>query len=181
MLRKFDKYKIGDYVRWYQLNKDGEVTQDQQGTVVEVSEGRPDNIVAELHTAYFDNTEDIKINLHRYETVIPTDGVFDEGTSFSRAVPHFWYVNLYSVGRNFGGPEEGGWWYDEGEPIASIPVHSEEDRKRVCNELHTAYVLPELEGKRHDRYSWHLGGEDLVLCVEDHFAAHYPTERPHYE
>jgi len=26
------------------------------------------------------------------------------------------YVNAYRVSRAYGGPEEGGWWYDVGEP-----------------------------------------------------------------
>ena len=32
------------------------------------------------------------------------------------------YVNAYAVTRHYGGPEEGGWWYNAGEPLASIPV-----------------------------------------------------------
>jgi hypothetical protein len=35
------------------------------------------------------------------------------------------YVNAYRVSRAYGGPEEGGWWYDVGEPMASVPIHSE--------------------------------------------------------
>ena len=33
-----------------------------------------------------------------------------------------WYVNVYSMTRHYGGPEEGGWWYNAGEPLASVPV-----------------------------------------------------------
>tara|TARA_R110002020_G_scaffold215083_1_gene422209 strand:+ start:3012 stop:3404 length:393 start_codon:yes stop_codon:yes gene_type:complete len=32
------------------------------------------------------------------------------------------YVNAYSVTRHYGGPEEGGWWYNRGYPLASVPV-----------------------------------------------------------
>jgi hypothetical protein len=35
------------------------------------------------------------------------------------------YVNVYLVTRHYGGPQEGGWWYDAGEPLASIPVAAE--------------------------------------------------------
>lgn len=35
------------------------------------------------------------------------------------------YVNAYRVARFYGGPEEGGWWYDGGEPLASIPIEAE--------------------------------------------------------
>ena len=34
------------------------------------------------------------------------------------------YVNVYHVSQLYGGPEEGGWYYDAGEPIASIPIET---------------------------------------------------------
>jgi nicotinamidase-related amidase len=44
------------------------------------------------------------------------------------------YVNAYSVTRHFGGREEGGWWYNRYEPIASIPVRaiSKEGHDDTC-------------------------------------------------
>jgi hypothetical protein len=32
------------------------------------------------------------------------------------------YVNAYAVKRYYGGPEEGGWYYNAREPLASIPI-----------------------------------------------------------
>lgn len=37
------------------------------------------------------------------------------------------YVNIYAAGRAYGGPEEGGWWYDVASPVGSIPVDWEAD------------------------------------------------------
>jgi hypothetical protein len=34
------------------------------------------------------------------------------------------YVNAYQVTRHYGGPEEGGWWFNHSEPLASIPVQA---------------------------------------------------------
>lgn len=34
------------------------------------------------------------------------------------------YVNAYLVCRVYGGPEEGGWWFNAGEPLASVPVEA---------------------------------------------------------
>ena len=34
------------------------------------------------------------------------------------------YVNVYNVYQAYGGPEEGGWYYDIGEPLASIPINT---------------------------------------------------------
>ena len=32
------------------------------------------------------------------------------------------YINVYTVTRHYGGPEEGGWWWNSGAPYTSIPV-----------------------------------------------------------
>lgn len=37
------------------------------------------------------------------------------------------FVNVYEAGRVYGGPEEGGWWFDTGTPLASVPVELTED------------------------------------------------------
>jgi hypothetical protein len=41
------------------------------------------------------------------------------------------YVNAYELTRHYGGPEEGGWWFNHQEPIASIPI------KAISVEGHT--------------------------------------------
>lgn len=46
----------------------------------------------------------------------PPEGYVRPGTE------SFLYVNAYEVSRHYGGPAEGGWWYNHYEPIASIPV-----------------------------------------------------------
>jgi hypothetical protein len=43
------------------------------------------------------------------------------------------YVNAYAVTRNYGGPEEGGWYYNAGEPLASVPIRAE--RLETCPEF----------------------------------------------
>lgn len=35
------------------------------------------------------------------------------------------YLNVYAVTRHYGGAEEGGWWYNTGEPLASVPILAE--------------------------------------------------------
>lgn len=32
------------------------------------------------------------------------------------------YLNVYEVTRHYGGPQEGGWWFNHCEPVASVPV-----------------------------------------------------------
>jgi len=92
------------------------------------------------------------------------------------------YVNAYAVTRHFGGPEEGGWWYNAGEPLASVPLPftpTGPDDGRVgtmVNQLKQRYA-DHAEG---DIYSV-LGGVAVEVYVEDHPARTFPPETPHYE
>ncbi len=137
------------------------------------------------------------------------------------------YINAYAVTRHYGGAEEGGWWYNAGEPIASVPIATERmdacptpdscncrwnnngivthdehpdwqeaDPEQGLGEPppHAHYKLDmakvdetikhltaDLNGtKEGDIYSV-LGGVDLTVTVEEHFARPWPHARPHYE
>lgn len=96
----------------------------------------------------------------------------------STEVPQLRYVNAYAVSRNYGGPEEGGWYYDVGAPLASIPVMNDAEEEAAKVKL-VGLFGPEYE-KQRSRYSA-AGGDDLEIYIEDACAAHWPTERPHYE
>lgn len=84
------------------------------------------------------------------------------------------YVNVYAVGRSWGGPEEGGWWYDTGEPVASIPFETREEAEAERERLRERYPQT---GKRGSV----LGGDDYEIGIEDEFARAYPESRPRYE
>lgn len=88
------------------------------------------------------------------------------------------WVNAYAVSRNYGGPEEGGWWYDSGEPLASVPIDCDDDPEPVKARL------KELIGwDKHPsqgRYSV-IGGADFEIYVEDKMAQPFPERTPHYE
>jgi hypothetical protein len=92
--------------------------------------------------------------------------------------PELRFVNAYAVDRCFGGHEEGGWWYDSGEPLASIPARTDEEvdaAKAVLQEI----FGPRFKGNR-DRHSV-IGEENLGIYVEEHVATAFPDGRPHYE
>lgn len=89
------------------------------------------------------------------------------------------YLNAYSVTRHYGGPEEGGWWYDVGEPVASVPFEADDDASMEFEKNRLKRILNWPDNGR-SRYSV-LGGADLVFAVEDHPAQPYPDRKPHYE
>lgn len=84
------------------------------------------------------------------------------------------YVNVYDITRNYGGPEEGGWWYDCGEPLESHRVSSEPEALELQRQLKEKYPRT---GKRFSV----LGGDDYDVRIEDHFAEEFPASLPRYE
>lgn len=88
------------------------------------------------------------------------------------------YVNAYEVGQCYGGREEGGWWYDSGEPLASIPCMDAEQIAAARAHLQAVFG-PTYEGAR-DRTSV-IGEPNLEIYEEEHTAKFFPETRPHYE
>jgi len=101
------------------------------------------------------------------------------------------FVNAYAVSRHYGGPEEGGWWYDAGEPLASVPIEATENEtglapldpeqaERIREQLRAQLSEYKTSRASQGRYSV-LGGDDIEVYIEDHPAQHFPEQRPHYE
>lgn len=95
------------------------------------------------------------------------------------------YVNAYSVGRCYGGPEEGGWWFDAGTPLASVPVSADGPEEKIEAEIEA--VKADLSARlgwplepAQGRYSA-IGEDDFEIYIEEAFASPFPAERPHYE
>ena len=92
------------------------------------------------------------------------------------------YVNVYAVSRAYGGPEEGGWYFDIGEVVASHPVRGERQEAillAAMTELYGHLGKKDRNGGM-GRFSV-MGGSDYVICVEDEKAEPFPAEYPHYE
>lgn len=88
------------------------------------------------------------------------------------------YLNAYNVNRLYGGPQEGGWWFDAGDPVASVPLREED----AVTELEWDAYLRAKVGwtSQHDRYSV-LGHDEFEIRHEDIFARPFPEEPPRYE
>ena len=110
----------------------------------------------------------------------------------------YWYVNVYSVGDAYGGPEEGGWWYSVGEFLESKGQFS----TKPAAEEYKAQVEANVEqtgtynmgngphdgvgpdGEPDDAYltrggTW--GEEKIKVLVQSYPGRNFPQERPFYE
>ena len=119
-----------------------------------------------------------------------------------------YYVNIYKTGRAYGGPEEGGWFYDYGEFEKQLAEFAGPDAEDQADEL--AYSIREKiregktfevpvatnqmghgpmdgvdpNGEGDDRYlmsggQW--GDEKLSVMAEPHEGKAFPEDRPYYE
>lgn len=88
-----------------------------------------------------------------------------------------WIVAVYEVSRNYGGPEEGGWWYDSGTLILTDHCESEDQAKEVREALRNGEFQ-----KTSKRYSV-LGGDDYDVEIyhDKTPPKFFPAERPRYE
>lgn len=87
------------------------------------------------------------------------------------------YVNAYELTQGYGGPEEGGWWYDVGTPLASVPIYDDQDPEPVIEDLKGKFSYYDNYRERTSA----AGGADLGVWVQDHVAQDFPQARPHYE
>lgn len=86
------------------------------------------------------------------------------------------FVNVYEVTRHFGGHQEGGWWYNRGTPLASVPVLPGQDPEILVTALSDAF-----SDQAHGDIQSVRGGVEISVVVEDHFATPWPRHLPRYE
>lgn len=85
------------------------------------------------------------------------------------------YVNVYELAQGYGGPEEGGWYYEAGVPIAAYLCENLREAERLQKSLR--------EGRFPDnraRYSVRPQNIDFGVYIETHFAAPFPEQTPRY-
>lgn len=92
-------------------------------------------------------------------------------------------VAVYDVGLSYGGPEEGGWWYDAGSLVRVCRVFRSEDRAYAyCRRLN-ARLSSRVFGPNVGRYpkSSVLSDGQFEACTfEDTAPAGFPESRPYY-
>ena len=89
------------------------------------------------------------------------------------------HLNEYLENRSFGGPEEGGWWYDTGRFVASHGTFGTMHEATAARDAKAIWLTRRRQG---------LHPPDSVLCtgwpvlrIEPHAGKDFPATRPRYE
>lgn len=86
-----------------------------------------------------------------------------------------YFVNKYEIYRCYGGPEEGGWWFDAGCYEESYIVSSYEAAVELRNQLHIA------DDDEWERNGFRSSNREIGYRIELHPGKDYPERAPHYE
>ncbi len=103
-----------------------------------------------------------------------------------------YFVAVYMVDKAFGGPEEGGWWYDYGDLVIdtdllkangiSLPIAYDnmDTAERVCG-YQNQLLNNTLNVGRREISSMASAGRYMAMVFENELPNHFPTEKPRYE
>lgn len=88
------------------------------------------------------------------------------------------YVSVYEVARYYGGPEEGGWWYNNYRLIESYPAKTGRAVDGLVQTMERKYAAHQPE---YNIYSAANDGPEYKVVVEDERGENEYLEKPHYE
>ncbi|PZX14230.1 hypothetical protein LX81_03029 [Palleronia aestuarii] len=90
-------------------------------------------------------------------------------------------VAFYEIDRAWGGPEEGGWWYDCGELARILKVVPSADAAHDLAARANRLMDRLQRGKRDVGSVIYAGGRYAACVLEDTAPRAFPETRPHYE
>lgn len=93
----------------------------------------------------------------------------------SSLTPIRWWVAVYEEDQGYGGPEEGGWWFDIGEVKQVVPCSSYEQAENMRELLRT-----EWKDEGRPTYSVLYSGGNYRISIEKNYPKDYPQRVPHY-
>ena len=90
-------------------------------------------------------------------------------------------VSIYMIDKRYGGPEEGGWWYNIGDLVRTMHVFGNEGAAYAyCNRLNDKLGTTLNKGRR-PISSVLSTGRYAAKVHENHAPLHYPGSQPYYE
>ena len=89
-------------------------------------------------------------------------------------------VSFYEMDRQYGGPEEGGWWFNTGQLVRTFKVaKTEKEAITVCRRANS--LLMRFRRGQPNIYSMAYGGGERHAMIHENAApASFPAERPCY-
>lgn len=100
------------------------------------------------------------------------------------------WIHKYEVNQQYGGPEEGGWWFESGTPATDwtpirvlIDVNDDEPAYEICRALNKAEYLRQNYEEDYEFTSVlsYKSRHFTYTISEESQPEAYPKERPHYE
>ena len=120
--------------------------------------------------------DDVRLNA---DDVRESTGLHHAPSAEDAGARRGYHLNEYLTNRAFGGPEEGGWWYDTGTFVACHGVYPTREEARAALDAMQTRLAERRRG---------LHAPDSVLCsgwpvfhVEPHPGADFPRTWPRYE
>ena len=78
-------------------------------------------------------------------------------------------ITVHHIIDEFGGPEEGGWWFHRGYPVENICIFSRSQAIKELLRLHEKYEA--------EKYA----EEEYDIGLSTRVGKYYPVQRPHFE
>lgn len=170
-----DEPRVGSRVQRHRtlIDEDGQAVYEpygQAGTVVEQGDGG--QIEPDIYLYYTVRWDDGRLDRINYRREAEND------TDICDVTPKL-FVNVYLWDKSYGGPEEGGWYYDTYEPDHERCIQYDTPEKAACA-LEAAMAWAQSENA--DRYP------PESVCSEGHYVVRIeawpakliPAQRPHY-
>jgi hypothetical protein len=89
--------------------------------------------------------------------------------------PVRWWAVVWEIDRAYGGPEEGGWWFDTGTLVVKVPCVSSQEAENVADKLRERYAY---NGSSSSVV--YNGGDYSVGVSKNEPGEYFPEHRPHY-
>ena len=177
--------------------KDGLTAQQLEEAILEEAKGGPTERV-DLHVEYFDDSDDVHTFMDRYRKQNPGAMVDYDDHGVYAIVPvepcPKWvtiYLAVDQLSRSYGGPEEGGWWYDSGDvqererirvwlDEKSRAPHVTDGERQVIGQIAERWSQDYEFGTSH-RSSMRPRGSDYSWRVTEDVPQDWPRRQPHYE
>lgn len=121
------------------------------------------------------------MSTYRYEDDPQFDPREEDEPIATKGPTHYVFA-FYELNREYGGPEEGGWWYDSGELVRIFKVKRCTDEQATALCYRANRLLERLQrNKRSTGSVLYSGGRHSVHAYENNAPQMFPAERPYYE